>query len=69
MNEAVLAIKILELGLLAAEKIEGLVTDAERRSIQERIDRAKASIKDPIDPSDDDKARRERLERAIRGEG
>jgi hypothetical protein len=59
----------LEGALKLAGTIEGLVSESERKSIQERIDRGRAAIKDPIAVSADDAARKEALERAIRGEG
>lgn len=68
MNEAMIAIKLLELALEASEGIDGLVTESERRSLQERIDRARAEIRRPIDTSEDDAARRARLDAVLRGE-
>jgi hypothetical protein len=69
MNELALVLDLLQFALGASSKIEGLVADEERRSIEERIARARAAIADPIDPSEDDAARRARLERILRGEG
>lgn len=68
MNELMIALKVLELGLEAADAIEGLVSDAEKKSIRERIARARSEIQKPIDTSDDDTARRARLEAALRGD-
>lgn len=50
-----------------AELLESL-TGQSAPTLEERLRRARAAIADPIDVSEGDRARRERLERALRGE-
>jgi len=69
MSPEQIAIEALKLALAASSAITGLITDAEKRTLEERIARAEAAIKDPINVSADDAVRKAALERAIRGEG
>lgn len=72
MSAAKTAIDVL-LALLQAspafaELIESL-TGQSTATVVERLKRARAAIKDPIDPAPADAARRAELERILRGEG
>lgn len=67
MNGAQVALELLELALKAGGGIVELITEKERASLEERIARARASIKDPIDTTATDAARRAELERVLRG--
>ena len=53
-------------GVVAPWLLEA-ITGLDGPTLAERIERARAAVKDPIDPSEEDAARRMRLERAIRG--
>lgn len=46
-----------------------LLTGVDRKTLEERIARARAAIEDPIDTSADDAVRRAELERIVRGDG
>ena len=55
-------------GLLkAAPVLIEVITGQGRKTLEERIERARSAIKDPIDPSADDAARRAELERIVHG--
>jgi len=69
MSPEQIASEALKLALAASSASTGLITDAEKRTLEERIARAEAAIKDPINVSADDAVRKAALERAIRGEG
>lgn len=49
-------------------KAIALIGGTDEATVEDRIARAKAAVKAPIDVGHDDAARRERLERALRGE-
>lgn len=51
-----------------AELLEGL-TGESRETLVERLERARAQVKDPIDVAAPDAARRAELERILRGRG
>lgn len=67
MDGTMVAIELLELALKAGGGIVELITEKERASLEERIARARAGIKDPADTSADDASRRAELERILRG--
>lgn len=67
MTEAQIALELLELALKAGGGIVEMITEKERASLEERIARARAAIKDPIDTTADDAARRAELARVLRG--
>lgn len=67
MTEAQIALELLELAIKAGGGIVEMITEQERASLEERIARARASIKDPINTSADDAARRAELERVLKG--
>lgn len=69
MNGTMIALELLELALKAGGGIVELVTEKERASLEERIARARATIKDPADTSAADAARRVELERILGGDG
>lgn len=62
------ALTVLSALVRTAPVIVEVVTGVGARELEERIARARAAIRDPIDPSADDAERRRRLEAAIRGE-
>jgi len=57
-------------GLLkAAPVLIEVITGQDRKTLEERIERARASVHDPIDTSSADAARRAELERIVHGAG
>ncbi|MEQ9077237.1 MAG: hypothetical protein RLP09_25485 [Sandaracinaceae bacterium] len=68
MTPEQVALELLKVAIAAGGGIVELVTEQERKSLEERIDRALAAVRDPIDTTDDDADRRARLEAVLRGE-
>jgi len=64
-----LVLTLLSAALEAAPDLVEIVTGEERETLAERIERARSFAKDPIDPSEEDAARRQRMLQAVRGEG
>jgi len=69
VSELEAIIDAFEATLKLTSLVEGLVTDAERKTLEQRIARARAAIKDPINVAAGTAAMRSALERALRGEG
>lgn len=72
MDAGTIAIDVV-LGLVKAspaiaEVLSSLAGTSEAEVVA-RLERARAAIRDPIDPTPADTARRARLERILRGEG
>lgn len=65
--ETLVGLELLEAALKAGAGIVELVTERDRKDLEERIARAKAAVKDPIDTTEADTARRAELERILRG--
>jgi len=59
----------LEFAVNAGGRIVEVVTGRKAEDLKERIAKARETIADPIDTSEDDAARWERLERALAGDG
>lgn len=69
MTGAGIAIELFAALVKAAPEVVELITGVDRVTLEERIERARGAIKDPVDPSADDAARRAELERIVRGDG
>ncbi|GAB5541397.1 MAG: hypothetical protein SangKO_011570 [Sandaracinaceae bacterium] len=69
MTPEQVALELLKVAIAAGGGIVELVTEQERKSLEQRIERALAAVKDPIDTTEEDASRRARLEAVLRGEG
>lgn len=68
MNEAMIALDLLELALKAGGGIFEMIAEKDRKTLEERIARAREAIKEPVDTNESDAERRAKLERILRGE-
>ena len=68
MNEAMIALDLLELALKAGGGIFEMIAEKDRKTLEERIALAREAIKEPVDTNESDAARRAKLERILRGE-
>ena len=62
------ALSIFEAALEAAPEVIEIITGQSKKTLKERIDRARASWTEPADTTAEDAERRQRLVRIIRGE-
>lgn len=62
-----IALEVLKVVIATGGGIVELVTEKDRAELEERIRRAELAIKDPIDTTADDAARRQRLEAILGG--
>lgn len=67
MEGVLAALKLLEAALDIGEGIVGAIMEKDEADLRERIEKARAAIKDPIDTSAADSARRAELERVLKG--